>query len=261
MLKKKHVVALSGGKDSAALAVYLKKTLPDVEMEYVLTDSGCELPETYDYLDRIRAMLNIDITVIRTERDFDYWLKYYNGVLPSPQSRWCTRHLKIEPYEKYLCDSLTYSYIAIRADEDRQGYQNNGGNIVPVYPFIEDNIVLQDVIEILKNSGLGLPEYYKWRNRSGCYFCFYQRKDEWLGLRKRHPDLFEKACAYEENHTDGRSYTWRQEGGTQLYLRDIEVVEECKGASNLETKNVDSSLLASLKRIDFAVATADLEGR
>lgn len=221
--KVRHILALSGGKDSAALAVYMRDRYPDLELEYVFTDSGCELPETYEYLDRIRAVLNIDITVIRPERDFDYWLKYYNGVLPSPQNRWCTRQLKLHPYESYIGSDKTFSYVAIRADEDREGYINKRGNITPKYPFINDGFILKDIINILETSGLGLPKYYKWRKRSGCYFCFFQTENEWRALKKYHPAEFEKSCQYEENHADGRVYTWRDKrGSAPMYLRDIE---------------------------------------
>ncbi|MCR4440644.1 MAG: phosphoadenosine phosphosulfate reductase family protein [Peptococcaceae bacterium] len=221
--KERHILALSGGKDSAALAVYMREKYPNLDIEYVFTDSGCELPETYEYLNRIRAILNIEIKIISSERGFDYWLKYYKGVLPSPQNRWCTRQLKLKPYEEYIGNDLTYSYIAIRADERRKGYQGSKGNIIPNYPFIKDNITLKDVISILLNSGLGLPDYYNWRKRSGCYFCFFQTDDEWKGLRVHHEDLFNKACYYEENHADGRVYTWRginREG--PLFLRNLD---------------------------------------
>jgi len=256
MPKQKHVIALSGGKDSAALAVYMREKHPDLDLEYVFTDSGCELPETYDYLDRIRAVLNIDITVIKPERNFDYWLKYYNGVLPSPQSRWCTRHLKIEPYEEYLGDCLTCSYIAIRADEDREGYRNVKGNIIPVYPFVEDNVNLQDVIQILEKSGLGLPRYYEWRTRSGCYFCFFQTDREWLGLRENHPDLFEKACWYEENHADGRVYTWRdQRAGSHKHLRDLSW-SDISETRTRDRPTRDSTLLSTLIGIGDQISKA-----
>lgn len=222
IVRERHILALSGGKDSAALAVYMREKYPHLDLEYVFTDSGCELPETYDYLDRIRGVLNIDIKVIRSERDFNYWLKYYNGVLPSPQNRWCTRHLKLEPYEEYLKGNIAYSYIAIRADEERGGYVNKKGNIFPCYPFAEEGITLEDVVDILKKSGLGLPEYYKWRKRSGCYFCFFQSFAEWAGLRNYHPDLFERACWYEENHADGRIYTWKGlKRGKYQFIREI----------------------------------------
>ena len=54
------------------------------------------------------------------------------------------------------------------------------------------------VMEILEGSGLGLPQYYEWRSRSGCTFCFFQQKIEWVRLSERHPDRFEEAQAYEK---------------------------------------------------------------
>ena len=108
--KERHILALSGGKDSAALAVYMREKHPELELEYVFTDSGCELPETYEYLERIRAVLNIDITVIKPEKKSweTYWsltktkhTKYGNFTyLPSPKQRWCTELLKLAPYDQ-----------------------------------------------------------------------------------------------------------------------------------------------------------------
>ncbi len=242
----RHILALSGGKDSAALAVYMRDKHPEIELEYVFTDSGCELPETYEYLDRIRAVLNIDITVIKSEQNFDYWLKVFKGVLPSPNNRWCTRQLKLKPYEEHIGSDLTYSYIAIRADEERGGYRNTKGNINPVYPFVSDGICLEDVVGILNRSGLGLPGYYKWRSRSGCFFCFYQTLDEWCGLKKHHPELFAIACQYEENHSDSRVYTWRgKRGGKPLYIRDLNGESNSK-VSPKEKPKSDNKLIHTL---------------
>lgn len=239
--KAKHILALSGGKDSAALAVYMRENYPDIDLEYVFTDSGCELPETYRYLERMRAKLNIDITVIKPARDFNYWLKYFRGVLPSPSNRWCTRLLKLQPYTQWIEENYRniaiYSYVGLRADENREGLNSNMLKITPIYPLIEHGLTLEDVHEILHSSGLGLPAYYKWRKRSGCYFCFFQSESEWRGLRKNHPNLFEKACQYEEQHSDGRIYTWREKGP----LRDLE-----SGESN---RKVASSINSSRKSL------------
>lgn len=220
--RPRHILALSGGKDSAALAVYMREAYPEIELEYVFTDSGCELPETYEFLDRIRALINIDITVLKPKKDFDYWVKYFNGVLPSPSNRWCTRLLKLDPYEEYVGEDQVYSYIALRADEKRAGYKPTNGTIIPCYPLVEGGLVLADVENILSSSGLGFPGYYSWRKRSGCYFCFFQTDIEWCGLKEFHPGLFERACQYEENHSDGRTYTWRQgKKGVPSYLRTL----------------------------------------
>ena len=130
--------------------------------------------------------------------------------------RWCTRLLKIQPFEQFVGEDKAYNYIAIRADEDRVGYKPlknvEARNIEPKYPFKEDGITERDVYRILEESGLGLPEYYKWRTRSGCYFCFYQRKAEWIGLKQNHPGLFELAKDYEKiNKETGKRYTWSQD--------------------------------------------------
>ena len=54
-------------------------------------------------------------------------------------------------------------------------------------------ITERDVYRILDESDLGLPDYYRVADtRSGCYFCFFQRKAEWLGLKDNHPQLFNR---------------------------------------------------------------------
>jgi predicted RNase H-like HicB family nuclease len=82
-----------------------------------------------------------------------------------------------------------------------------------------------------------MPDYYRWRSRSGCFFCFFQRKYEWVMLAQEHPDLFEKAIAYEENHSDGRTYTWTQ-GETlhELLARKEEIIAKHEKAMQRETK-------------------------
>jgi hypothetical protein len=106
--------------------------------------------------------------------------------------------------------------LGIRADENRDGYVtkkptvlSQQPNIIPVYPFKDDGLKLADITQLLGESGLGLPNYYQWRSRSGCYFCFYQQIGEWQRLKEQHPELFEKAKAYEKI-TDERRFTWTQ---------------------------------------------------
>lgn len=227
----RHIVPISGGKDSSALAVYLKERNPKVAFEYVFCDTGVELPETYDYLDRLENILNSPIARVSAmemldvqdkpgRTPFDVALyEHFAGFLPSPRARWCTRFMKIAPFERFVGTDRAYSYIGIRADEKRTGYLGNGGaggkpvvisersNISPVYPYRDDAVDLPEVERILESAGLGLPDYYEWRSRSGCFFCFYQQIGEWQGLKERHPDLFERAKAYEVMK-GGRQYTW-----------------------------------------------------
>lgn len=203
----RHILMLSGGKDSTALAIYMRDRV--AEMEYVFCDTDKELPETYEYLDKLQFFLGKKITRLRDDRGFDHWLQVYGGYLPSSNMRWCTRMLKIKPFEKYVGEDEVMMYVGIRADEDRAAYISTKPNIKTVLPFKEASITIEGVHRILEESGIGLPDYYHWRTRSGCYFCFFQRRAEWVGLMERHPELFELAKAYEKSDEEnGERYTW-----------------------------------------------------
>ena len=206
----RRILSLSGGKDSAALAIYMRDRVPN--MEYIFHDTDKELPETIDYLARLEAILGTAIVKTSTVDNFDHWLTVYGGMLPSNHRRWCTKMLKLKPFEAYVGDDSVINYVALRADEQRTGYISSKPNIRTVYPFQDEGIVRADVIRILEDSGLGLPPYMAWgRTRSGCYFCFYQQKIEWVRLKEVHPDLFEDAKRYEEQSVlHGEEFFWSE---------------------------------------------------
>ncbi len=204
----RHILSLSGGKDSAALAIYMRDRVP--QMEYIFHDAGKELPETLDYIARLEAVLGKPVVRTSTTATFDHWLAVYGGMLPSNHRRWCTNKLKLEPFEAYVGHGPVINYVGLRADEDRIGYISTKPNITAVYPFREDGLVRSDIIRILEDSGLGLPPYMTWgRTRSGCFFCFYQQRIEWVRLRETHPELFQEAKKYEEESVNnGVDFSW-----------------------------------------------------
>lgn len=312
----RHVLGISGGKDSAALAIYLKNLYPDLNIDYYTADTGKELDETYQLIERLNGYLGKPITLLKSkmgdwDNPFDFHYENYGGYLPSSNSRWCTKKLKLEPFENYVGNKLTISYVGIRGDEDREGYISTKTNIQSIFPFRkniwsedvtrkvlknesspqllslykhlltqealgrvtdilnkplsmgysmneklnalialgvkefntvvfeflkgdnlpvsyleafplvnnEDVLIRDDIFKILRESGVGVPAYYdelpyeingqvgKYnRSRSGCYFCFFQRKIEWVWLYEQNPEKFFKAMEYEK---DG--YTWMQD--------------------------------------------------
>ncbi len=216
-MAERHVLGISGGKDSAALAVYMSLHHPELPIEYFFTDTGKELPEVYEFLGKLEGFLGRPIHYLNPHRGFDFWLRTYNNFLPSPRTRWCTRQLKLEPFKQWIKPSLdagdtVYSYVAIRADEDhREGMVAQHENLIIRMPFREGGVDKPGVLEILEGSGLGLPRYYDWRSRSGCTFCFFQQKIEWVRLKDHHPEAFEEAKGYEKNALEhGSPFTWTQ---------------------------------------------------
>lgn len=213
----KHVLGLSGGKDSAALAVFMKQHHFTLPIQYFFTDTGKELPEVYEFLGRLEGFLGTEIKRLNPDRDFDFWLRQYGNFLPSPQVRWCTRQLKLLPFRRWIqpwldAGDTVVSYVAIRADEDhREGFMSKHEKLEIKMPFRESCVDKEGVLDLLQACGLGLPQYYKWRSRSGCTFCFFQQKIEWVRLMRVHPEAFQEAKTYEKSALEnGSPFTWSE---------------------------------------------------
>ena len=270
--KTKHVLGLSGGKDSSALALYVKETRPELKVEYFFTDTGYELPETNEFIDKLeeklgyihrlhsRSFNNIDG---RGEEDFSNLLKKNGDYLPSQRDRWCTVQLKLKPFErwvdKFIADGYKVkNYVGIRADEqERTGFMAIEKPIESIMPFREDGIVKSDIKNILERNGLELPGYYEWRSRSGCSFCFYQRKIEWVRLMEKHPDLFEEAKAFEKgerNNTVGEKFYWMGQGQPLTMLESpaekIRIIENHeKAVERFKKKKRRNALLDDIDEV------------
>lgn len=276
--KIRHILGISGGKDSTALAILLYKKIPD--LEFFFCDTHKELPETYEYLHRIETRLGIKIKRLGSQVGFDKWLELHGNYLPSARARWCTKKLKLEPLEQFIGNDTAYSYVGIRADENREGYFSTKNNIKPVYiykekkfksrkmnkmtynqleiteefkkmgidlPIREEGYRIADVAKVLNDSGIGMPKYYSWRTRSGCFFCFFQRKYEWIGLSEKHPALFEEAAGYEKKYPNGRVFTWCEgESLKDLLKRKKQIVSEHKKKLEREKKQAPNKPLVEV---------------
>ena len=138
--------------------------------------------------------------------------------------------------------------IAIRHDEkNRVGYRPTNKLVKPEFPFIKDVINKENVLEILEASGLGIPDYYSWRSRSGCTFCFFQRQIEWVNLREKHPDAWEFAKAQEKLAKDHKSpFTWVKGKS----LEDLEKPENIKRIKENHQKKLEKMRLKNKSKIN-----------
>lgn len=370
MSNVKHVLGISGGKDSAALAIYMKDKYPKLDMTYYFTDTGKELDETYELIAKLEGYLGKPIAKLVSEDveksgldPFDYYYKIFRGYLPSSQARWCTQRMKIEPFEAFVGETPTLSYVGIRGDEEREGYMSKKANIQAIFPFrrniwsedviclvlnngrmehlvdlyaaelsgtkldvvanavrkpieqivndrmgntkrqaeklnrlLEQGVVpfnhvvfqfLKDtnlplsgevdyallenedvldkpaIIKLLEDSKVGMPGYYEQkeftvgdkkgtyaRSRSGCYFCFFQQKIEWVWLYEQHPELFAKAMKY-ENEDEG--FTWAQ-GESLKDLIHPHRIEQIKAEALAKGKVKSSNRLLSILDEDDELA-------
>ena len=248
MSDQRHIVALSGGKDSTALALYLKRQYPALPMEYVFADTGRELPEVYTFLKELEAHLGPIVTLTDYGRTFDYYLDRWGYFLPGNASRWCTKHLKIRPFERYVGTKQPNGrfirhaviYIGIRSDEENREGNYGIEGVEYRYPFIEDRIDLDGVMTILNEAQITLPAYYSWRSTGGCYMCPWQRKRDWLGLKRHHPDLFQQALADEKLAQASSPFNNTTWSVSRVSLADLEAQQDLPFDASLDEVNTDS---------------------
>jgi len=194
-----HIVALSGGKDSTAMALWLIENEPR-DYKFVCTPTQDELPEMQAHWDRLEKILG-NLTRITTISLMANNIR--NKALPSWRMRFCTRDLKIAPYINYMLSSRpAISYVGLRADEpEREGinYGARGGEvygevegITARYPLRELGWGVADVLAYLDSKGVTIPR------RTDCARCFFQRLIEWYELWRDYPNKWAEIEAEEE---------------------------------------------------------------
>jgi len=191
----KHIVALSGGKDSTAMALRLAEVEPQT-YEYVITPTGNELPEMVAHWKRLMELLGARLKVLTNGKSIQSEIRRQK-CLPNHRMRWCTRILKIEPFQQYLFTATpATSYVGIRADEadSREGVDHGkvAEGIINRFPLVEWGWDLKDVLSYLDDRGVTIPE------RTDCAMCFFQRLGEWWRLWRNQPDLFQEAVELED---------------------------------------------------------------
>lgn len=180
-----HVVGLSGGKDSCAMALELARTRPGVPFVFFCTPTGDELPEMQAHWARLEASIGSPIVYLRNGT-LDSWIEHFKA-LPNSRQRWCTRLLKIEPclaFLSLLSDPVLY--VGLRADEEeRQGLYSS--TVETRFPLREWGWGLPEVLAACERFGVQIPR------RTDCARCYEQRLDEWQTLYREHPEIYAHA--------------------------------------------------------------------
>ena len=179
---RRVVASISGGKDSAAMSLYLKEL--GIEHDRVFMDTGWEHAKTYDYLRGELARVIGPVTEIRGDRTMVELVKH-KGMFPGRLRRFCTQELKVFPMQRHLAslNTETINAVGIRAAESAnraampEWEWSEGFDCEVWRPLIAWSE--QDVIAIHKRHGLAPnPLYLMGATRVGCWPCIYARKAE-----------------------------------------------------------------------------------
>ncbi len=182
---KKHIVALSGGKDSTALALRLSEIEPR-DYVYMCTPTGDELPVMERHWEKLENILNQPIRKVTSPKWVDFkTMCEKKKMLPSFHIRFCTEYLKIEPAQAFYGENEPcITYVGLRADEPKRTGITGGESR---FPLKEWGWGLREVWSYLKCKGITIPK------RTDCARCFFQRKGEWWELWKSYPEIYADA--------------------------------------------------------------------
>ncbi len=202
---RRKIVALSGGKDSTAMALAQSVFEPDA-YEYVITPTGDELPEMVAHWARCEEMLEAPLTPVgvRTLQG----LIVEQKMLPNHRARWCTRKIKLEPYYDWLATlGPVISHVGLRADEESRAGMifPDVGSVEMDFPMQRWGWTIEDVLAFLAFLGVVIPD------RSDCALCFWQKLGEWYILWRDYPDRYQRGVDLEAYVTAmrGTVYTFR----------------------------------------------------
>ena len=197
----KHIVSFSGGKDSTAMLVrMIEEGMPidDIVFIKVMATAtiGAELPEMYEYIERVEEYIHRKITVVPSILNFDevFHQVFGSGLrrgqiygYPFTIGAWCNNRLKIRTIEQHF---KTYGehirYIGIAADEPERLIR-----LEPYCraPLAEWGMTEKDCVSFLQERGLTNPLYQKFR-RLGCWFCVKQGLDSLRVIRREYPEYW-----------------------------------------------------------------------
>lgn len=194
-----HIVALSGGKDSTAMALRLAEVEPR-DYIYICNPTGHELSEMEEHWASLEVLLGKPLTRV-TNQNMDFWIDHFNA-LPNWRQRWCTRLLKIEPTIAFIQGHQPATlYVGLRADEElREGIYSE--DVANDFPLRRWGWGLLEVRDYLRQRGVWIPE------RTDCYDCYWQRLIEWKNLLRKHPALY----AIAQNRETAIGHTFRSPG-------------------------------------------------
>jgi 3'-phosphoadenosine 5'-phosphosulfate sulfotransferase (PAPS reductase)/FAD synthetase len=207
---EKHIVSFSGGKDSTAMLLKMIENNMKID-EVIFCDTGKEFEDMYKHIEKVQSMIDIPITVLKSEKSFEYWMfehvkikgknkgqKGYSW--PDFRNRWCTQVLKKQIIRRYLKKYKDYKiieYHGIAIDESHRSEKNKEKNCR--YPLIEWNMTEKDCLEYCYSKGLDWNGLYKNVGRVSCWCCPLKNLKELEVIYNNYPEYWEKLKNWDNN--------------------------------------------------------------
>jgi len=226
------IASISGGKDSAAMGLWLKEN--EIEHRRVFLDTGWEHMATYEYLrgpltDALGPIEEISGPLKMAD------LIRKKGMFPSRRRRFCTQELKVFPIQRYIkalteeLEDEVVNTVGIRAEESMARskmpeWEHSDSFDCEVWrPLIR--WTEGDVVAIHAKHGLKPnPLYLRGAERVGCWPCIYARKKEIRMIADTDPGTIDRIRNIEDEVAELAAARYAKRGETfesLNYLRPV----------------------------------------
>ena len=200
-----NIVSFGAGQNSTTMIIFMIKQNIKIE-EIIFADTENEMPQTYIFLKEFKEWCKkYDLNFVTVQSKLGNLKKHYEEkkIIPYRMFRSCTDKFKIRPIQDYIKKKYGIKkeinmFMGISYEERKRKDKIGGRKQFNYkYPLIDHEIDRDGCVEIIKKQGLSVPV------KSGCYFCPFQPKKEWIKLFENYPDLFNECIEFEKN---GRNY-------------------------------------------------------
>jgi len=233
---RKTFVLFSGGKDSLATLLYLKRITEEVggDVTALYVDTTAGLPENTEYVGEVCNYLRVALQTVSPKVDYFTLAKKWG--IPSFGYRWCCRELKIKPLKDYLVSVQEPKVVfdGIRAVESpvRRQYlpiwyhpSFNCLSVSPIFFWSDEKVV-----SLINSNGIPKTLLHSLGTSTECWCGAYKTEADFRKLYKLNRDMFHKLVEVEELNRN--KYTFLYENGHKKPLRTIERELESGAAPN-----------------------------
>ena len=256
-----QIISLGVGVQSSTLVLMSERgeITPPADAA-IFADTGFERDWTYAYLDYLKSVVKMPILTCSNgniQRDSTNPKLKHRDMIPAftrtnegkgMLKRQCTRAYKIDPIRRTIRDTFGFQpyelWLGISVDEVARAAPSRVNYVKHRFPLLERRFARRDCTQWLHSHGYEIP------GRSSCICCPLRSKREWLEMKERQPDEFQKAVDFDEAIRDNHIQQAQRlnfplyihkdtiplrdigsEADTQLTLWDLEAArnEDCEG--------------------------------
>ncbi len=257
-------VAFSGGKDSLATLLLVKKVIDDVPLMFI--DTGLEFPETVEHVKEIAEGYGLELLTERAGDGFWRGTEYFGP--PGRDYRWCCKICKLGPTTRLISRHFRdgcLSFIGQRRYESEVRARSERVWRNPWVPSqvgaspIQNWSALHVWLYLMREGVMTNSLYGRGLERIGCWACPASDIAEFEVMRSTHRDLLdmwretlEQSGISPEEQKYG-FWRWRNPSGGQRRLAsDLGLSTRRRNEKVFKYRVCDSRATGKFESFDFS---------